>query len=154
ENLPALEPAATPVLDGGGLNLRNLAYAGEWFIFGGFAVAIWWRMIRDESRELAAREEVSAGTAGGEKYEPSRTHPRGAGRQRHLGLQALPRDGVHHRGVPAAPHLGDAAQVRVPRGGGRRSGPRESGAGQLDRHRPRVDLRRLPRHRLRHVESP
>jgi len=60
EHLPALEPAATPVLDGGGLNLRNLAYAGEWFIFGGFAVAIWWRMIRDESRELAAQEEVSA----------------------------------------------------------------------------------------------
>ena len=60
DNLPALEPAATPVLDGGGLNLRNLAYAGEWFIFGGFAVAVWWRMIRDESRELAAREGAAA----------------------------------------------------------------------------------------------
>lgn len=56
EGLPSLEPAATPVLEGGGLNLRNLAYAGEWFIFGGFALAVWWRMIRDDSRELAARE--------------------------------------------------------------------------------------------------
>lgn len=60
EHLPELEPAATPVLEGGGLNLRNLAYAGEWFIFGGFAIAIWWRMVRDDSRELAAAE------AGGE----------------------------------------------------------------------------------------
>lgn len=56
DGLPRLEPAPTPVLDGGGLNLRNLAYAGEWFIFGGFALAVWWRMIRDDSRELAARE--------------------------------------------------------------------------------------------------
>lgn len=54
--LPALEPAATPVLDGGGLNLRNLAYAAEWFIFGGFAVAVWWRLIRDEANELAVAE--------------------------------------------------------------------------------------------------
>lgn len=54
--LPAPEQAATPVLEGGGINLRNLAYAGEWFIFGGFAVAIWWRMIRDDARDLATAE--------------------------------------------------------------------------------------------------
>lgn len=58
--LPELEPAATPVLDGGGLNLRNLIYAAEWFVFGGFGILVWWRMIRDESRDLAADE------AGGE----------------------------------------------------------------------------------------
>lgn len=56
EGLPPLEPAPTPSLDGGGLNLRNLAYAAEWFVFGGFAVAVWWRMIRDEARDLATYE--------------------------------------------------------------------------------------------------
>lgn len=61
EGLPALEPAPTPVLEGGGLNLRNLAYAAEWFVFGGFAVAVWWRMVRDDSRELAQREASTGG---------------------------------------------------------------------------------------------
>lgn len=56
EGLAPMEPAQTPTLDGGGLNLRNLAYAAEWFVFGGFALAVWWRMIRDEARELAAQE--------------------------------------------------------------------------------------------------
>ncbi|MFH5822139.1 SURF1 family protein [Georgenia sp. AZ-5] len=31
-----------------GLNIQNLAYAVEWVIFGGFALFIWWRMVRDE----------------------------------------------------------------------------------------------------------
>lgn len=54
--LPAIVAAPTPVLEGGGLNFRNLAYAAEWFVFGGFALAVWWRMIRDDSRDLAAAE--------------------------------------------------------------------------------------------------
>ena len=28
--------------------LRNLLYAIEWWVFGGFAVYIWWRWCRDE----------------------------------------------------------------------------------------------------------
>lgn len=62
-DLPELTPAATPTLEGGGMNLRNLAYAGEWFIFGGFAVAVWWRMVRDESRDLANRERAARADA-------------------------------------------------------------------------------------------
>jgi cytochrome oxidase assembly protein ShyY1 len=31
-----------------GLNIQNLAYAVEWVIFGGFALFLWWRMVRDE----------------------------------------------------------------------------------------------------------
>lgn len=30
------------------LNLLNLFYAIEWAIFGGFAVYLWWRLVRDE----------------------------------------------------------------------------------------------------------
>lgn len=31
-----------------GMNIQNLAYAVEWVIFGGFAMFLWWRMLRDE----------------------------------------------------------------------------------------------------------
>jgi cytochrome oxidase assembly protein ShyY1 len=31
-----------------GLNIQNLAYAVEWVVFGGFALFLWWRMVRDE----------------------------------------------------------------------------------------------------------
>lgn len=47
-----------------GLNIRNLAYAIEWVIFGGFALALWVRMVRDNVRNrredavLAAQESV------------------------------------------------------------------------------------------------
>jgi len=30
-------------------NLQNLLYAGEWFVFGGFAVFLWWRAVLDEA---------------------------------------------------------------------------------------------------------
>ncbi|PFG40507.1 cytochrome oxidase assembly protein ShyY1 [Georgenia soli] len=33
-----------------GLNIQNLAYAVEWVIFGGFALALWVRMLRDDVR--------------------------------------------------------------------------------------------------------
>ncbi|WP_378122702.1 SURF1 family protein [Cellulomonas gelida] len=42
-----LEPPSTP---GSGLNVQNLAYAAQWWIFGGFAAALWLRMVRDEAR--------------------------------------------------------------------------------------------------------
>jgi len=43
----ALLPA--PVRSGTGLNLQNLAYAAQWWIFGGFAIFLWLRMVRDEA---------------------------------------------------------------------------------------------------------
>jgi cytochrome oxidase assembly protein ShyY1 len=49
-----------------GMNFQNLAYAGEWFIFGGFALFLWWRLVREDAvreREaalLAAAEATSA----------------------------------------------------------------------------------------------
>lgn len=42
--------------EGAGMNIRNLLYAGEWFIFGGFALFLWWRMVRDEAQKMAEEE--------------------------------------------------------------------------------------------------
>lgn len=42
--------------------LRNLLYAVQWWVFGAFAVVVWWRWVRDE-REAAAR--ARGGSAGG-----------------------------------------------------------------------------------------
>lgn len=53
----ALATLPPPTLAGGGLNLQNLAYALQWWLFGGFAVLLWARLVRDETR--AAREELA-----------------------------------------------------------------------------------------------
>ena len=50
-----------PTIEGGdGLNIQNLFYAIEWWIFAGFAVALWLRMVRDESRGGRDPLEVTA----------------------------------------------------------------------------------------------
>lgn len=46
------ERIGPPVTEDAGLNIRNLAYAAEWWIFGGFALVLWWRMVRDEVRHI------------------------------------------------------------------------------------------------------
>ena len=59
---PGLErvtPAALPEPDTT-TKLRNLLYAFEWWIFGGFAVFLWWRWARDEVDRAAAEEEAAA----------------------------------------------------------------------------------------------
>lgn len=44
-----------PQIEGGeGLDLQNLFYALQWWIFGGFAVMLWLRLVRDEARGSAA----------------------------------------------------------------------------------------------------
>lgn len=61
-----LDPVAAmppPVLPSGGLNLRNIAYAAEWFVFGGFALVLWGRMVRDEVRAQRAQRAESAAAA-------------------------------------------------------------------------------------------
>lgn len=53
---PGLEqvtPAALPKPDTF-TSLRNLFYAVEWWVFGGFAVFLWWRWARDELERVAA----------------------------------------------------------------------------------------------------
>lgn len=63
--LAVLPPPSTET----GLDLRNLAYALQWWIFGGFALLLWVRLVRDEARAAAeeltgdASEEVDASAA-------------------------------------------------------------------------------------------
>ncbi|MFS0704488.1 SURF1 family protein, partial [Cellulomonas sp. 179-A 9B4 NHS] len=45
-DLELLDP---PTRAGTGLNIQNLAYAAQWWIFGLFAVGLWWRLVRDEA---------------------------------------------------------------------------------------------------------
>ncbi|WP_081998230.1 SURF1 family protein [Sinomonas humi] len=48
-NIPP-QPKLTPV------NWLNIFYAVEWVVFAGFAIFLWWRLVRDEyERELEAR---------------------------------------------------------------------------------------------------
>ena len=46
------------------LNLRNAAYAVQWWVFGLFAIWMWWKMFRAEQQAeavpAAEREEIPA----------------------------------------------------------------------------------------------
>jgi cytochrome oxidase assembly protein ShyY1 len=46
----ALAQLPPPTRSGSGLNVQNLAYAAQWWIFGGFALVLWFRLVRDEAR--------------------------------------------------------------------------------------------------------
>jgi surfeit locus 1 family protein len=43
--------------------VRNLLYGVEWWVFGGFALFLWWRWVRDETRptpvDVTAADTVS-----------------------------------------------------------------------------------------------
>jgi surfeit locus 1 family protein len=56
--LAAVTPASLPKPDAF-TSLRNLLYALEWWVFGGFAVFLWWRWCRDEleRHRTAGRDE-------------------------------------------------------------------------------------------------
>ena len=64
--LDGVTPAALPKPDSF-TALRNLFYAGEWWVFAGFAVFLWWRWARDEL------ERVAAATTGSDGDEPAKT---------------------------------------------------------------------------------
>ena len=38
-----------PAEDTAARDWRNLAYSAQWFVFAGFAVVLWWRMLRDDT---------------------------------------------------------------------------------------------------------
>lgn len=42
--------APLPEPPSGAWDLQNLAYAAQWWLFGGFAIALWVRLVRDEAR--------------------------------------------------------------------------------------------------------
>jgi surfeit locus 1 family protein len=49
-------PAPPPVIEGQ-LNLLNVFYAIEWVLFGGFAIYLWWRLLRDEYEKQLNEDE-------------------------------------------------------------------------------------------------
>ncbi|MDO9589794.1 MAG: SURF1 family protein [Microcella sp.] len=58
---PGLQTIAAPPPSADvSLNLLNLFYAIEWVIFGGFAVYLWWRLVKDEQEKLEAAAETNA----------------------------------------------------------------------------------------------
>ncbi|NHN56633.1 SURF1 family protein [Calidifontibacter sp. DB0510] len=46
-----------------GLQIRNLGYALQWWVFALFAVYIWWRMVRDDYRDGLRRRAAGNATA-------------------------------------------------------------------------------------------
>ena len=56
----AITPIPPPDLHGGGFEWRNLAYALQWWVFAGFAVFMWWRMVRDDHETTVALREHDA----------------------------------------------------------------------------------------------
>ncbi|MEV3933659.1 MULTISPECIES: SURF1 family protein [unclassified Streptomyces] len=58
-----LEPVPAEAAQGSGLDLKafqNLGYTGEWFVFGGFVLFMWFRLVR---REAEAARDVRLGLA-------------------------------------------------------------------------------------------
>ncbi len=53
---PGLEPATLDQLPpvGAFTSVRNLLYAVEWWVFGAFAVFVWWRYVREEHATATA----------------------------------------------------------------------------------------------------
>ncbi|WP_308281646.1 SURF1 family protein [Cellulomonas sp. PS-H5] len=60
-----IELLPPPTRSGTGLNIQNLGYAAQWFVFGGFAVFLWVRLLKDEVLRLSGafdpEEEPAAG---------------------------------------------------------------------------------------------
>ncbi len=71
----ALALLAPPTMPGGsGMNLQNLAYAAQWWIFGGFAVLLWLRMVRDEARGGRSSAPARAGEDPADEPEDGAEH--------------------------------------------------------------------------------
>jgi cytochrome oxidase assembly protein ShyY1 len=60
------------------INWLNLFYAAEWVVFAGFALFIWWRLVKDDyRRDLEdALDEEHAAQASGTPAEPHPTEPK------------------------------------------------------------------------------
>ena len=87
-----LQPVpAPPANQGGGLDLLNAAYAVQWWLFGVFALLLWWRMVRQD-----AGRPPTAGGAG----RPHRTAARRTARTTEPRSSA-PRDRTRSRPPPA-----------------------------------------------------
>lgn len=64
-----IELLPPPTRSGTGLNIQNLGYAAQWFVFGGFAVFLWVRLLKDEL--LAASGDLDPGLDPAGEPEPA-----------------------------------------------------------------------------------
>ncbi|MFF3442858.1 SURF1 family cytochrome oxidase biogenesis protein [Streptosporangium sp. NPDC002721] len=94
---PAPEAAARPVsvpppTEPGGLTWRNLAYAAQWWIFGLFAVFMWWHFVRDALRGGTRKRDAgtSPGASGASGVDPDAVPDSGAGPEAEPETPALP----------------------------------------------------------------
>ncbi|CAD5966471.1 SURF1 family protein [Streptomyces cyaneofuscatus] len=88
----ALKPVPAAAPQGSGLDLKafqNLGYTGEWFVFAGFVLFMWFRLVRREAEavrdvalglvpegeEAQEGEKADAGVAGAEKAERAEAVP-------------------------------------------------------------------------------
>lgn len=54
-----LDPvSADPERRGFGFDLQNLSYAVQWWVFAGFAVFLWWRLVRDDHLDRLEQDAV------------------------------------------------------------------------------------------------
>lgn len=60
---PGIELLPPPTRAGTGLNIQNLGYAAQWFVFGGFAVFLWIRLLKDEVLRASGAFDEPAPTA-------------------------------------------------------------------------------------------
>jgi cytochrome oxidase assembly protein ShyY1 len=64
---PAPAPHAVPPLpERGGLAWRNASYALQWWVFAGFGLFLWWRMVRDAARPPSAPSPTDPAAGPGE----------------------------------------------------------------------------------------
>lgn len=54
---PLVPVPAPPANQGGGLDLLNAAYAVQWWLFGVFALLLWWKMVRQDAQDSADRDD-------------------------------------------------------------------------------------------------
>ncbi|MGC5013175.1 SURF1 family protein [Streptosporangium sp. DT93] len=73
--VPLQAVSVPPPTEPGGLTWRNLAYAAQWWIFGLFAVFMWWHFVRDALRGRTGRPAGSAIAPQHHPAAPSRTAP-------------------------------------------------------------------------------
>ncbi|AZS73236.1 hypothetical protein DDE74_21840 [Streptomyces lydicus] len=108
--LRAVPPAA---VEGSGLDLKafqNLGYTGEWFVFAGFVVFMWFRLFR---RDTEAAKDVALGIvveveAGGEGRDQGQGQGQGSGMAAGPGEDGLGRDEGSGEGQGEAARAGKA----------------------------------------------
>ncbi|GAB2696073.1 SURF1 family protein [Thalassiella azotivora] len=76
---PGLAPVPVQSSQGRGFNLLNLSYALQWWVFAGFAVFLWWRVVADaHRREVEDAEPGPSADADPARGEPGPDVPPGS----------------------------------------------------------------------------